>query len=162
MVLLIGWRKRMARRFPLADRLHMRMDWSNESSSDWGCLFMILQRQSYSSTRHGSHNTSNYPSLSTLQGTLDLFVMRMGEDNPSWINACHTWKDSNRLGSEDTHRRRKRSHPNQWISKKASLFITLFTEKQLLNTTVTVYLKLLRLMVIRLSDGRSYGWKTVW
>ena len=119
---------------------------------------MILQWRSYSSTRCGSQNTSNHTSLSTLQGTLDLFVMRMGEDNPSLIKTHHTWKDSNRLGTEDSQRRRKHSHPNQWISKKASLFITLFTEKQLSNTTVFVYLKLLRLIVTRLSDGRSNGW----
>ena len=119
---------------------------------------MILQWRSYSSTRCGSQNTSNHTSLSTLQGTLDLFVMRMGEDNPSWIKTHHTWKDSSRLGTEENQRRRKHSHPNQWISKKANLLITLFIEKQLLNTTTFAYLKLLRLMVIRLSDGRSNGW----
>ena len=162
MALLIGWRKRTVRRFPLPVRLHMWMDWIDESSSDWGCLFIILQWRSYSSTRCGLQNTSNHPSLSTLQGTLDLFVMWMREENPSWIETHHTWKGSNRLGTEDSQRRRKHSHPNQWISKKASLFITLFTEKQLSNTTVFVYLKLLRLIVIRLSDGRSNGWKTVW
>ena len=158
MALLIGWRKRTVRRFPLPVRLHMWMDWIDESSSDWGCLFMILPLQSYSSTRCGLQNTSNHPSLSTLQGTLDLFVMWMREENPSWIETHHTWKGSNRLGTEDSQRRRKHSHPNQWISKKASLFITLFTEKQLSNTTVFVYLKLLRLIVIRLSDGWSNGW----
>ena len=123
---------------------------------------MILQWRSYSSTRCGSQNTNTHPSLSTLQGTLDLFVMRMGEDNPSLIKTHHTWKDSNRLGTEENQRRRKHSHPNQWISKKANLLITLFIEKQLLNTTTFAYLKLLRLIVTRLSDGRSNGWKTVW
>ena len=158
MALLIGWRKRTVRRFPLPVRLHMWMDWIDESSSDWGCLFIILQWRSYSSTRCGLQNTSNHPSLSTLQGTLDLFVMRMGEDNPSLIKTHHTWKDSNRLGTEENQRRRKHSHPNQWISKKANLLITLFIEKQLLKTTVFVCLKLLRLIVTRLSDGRSNGW----
>ena len=158
MALLIGWRKRTVRRFPLPVRLHIRMDWSNESSSDWGCLLMILQWRSYSSTRCGLQNTSNHPSLSTLQGTLDLFVMRMGEENPSWIKTCHTWKDSNRLGTEECQRRRKHSHPNQWTSKKANLLITLFTEKQLLKTTVLVFSKLSLLIVTRLSDGRSNRW----
>ena len=162
MALLIVWRKRTVLRFLLPVRLHMWMDWIDESSSGWGRLFMILQLQSYSSTRCGSQNTSNHPSLSTLQGTSYLFVMRMREENPSWIETHHTWKGSNRLGTEDSQRRRRHSHPNQWISKKASLFITLFTEKQLLNTTVLVFLKLLRLIVTRLSDGRSNGWKTVW
>ena len=162
MALLIGWGKRTVRRFPLPVRLHIRMDWIDESSSDWGRLFMILQWQSYSSTRCGSQNTSNNPSLSTLQGTVDLFVIRMGEENPSWIETHHTWKDSSQLGIEDTQRRWKHSHPNQWISKKANLLITLFIEKQLLKTTVFVCLKLLRLIVTRLSDGRSKGWKTVW
>ena len=78
--------------------------------------------------------------------------------NPSWIKTCHTWKDSNRFGTEEIQWRRKHSHPNQWISKKANLLITLFIEKQLLKTTVFVCLKLLRLIVTRLSDGRSNGW----